>query len=226
VDVARTESWSNPFFDRSRGGLHGVSVGRGGRDMSIAVEILVRAFQIAAQRPAARTVSLTFVGTDYASTSPQQTIAPVAEQFGAASLVREFPARVQYCDALRLLLDSHFTLILGSDDASYQPSKAFPYLMTGRPFVAVLHESSPAVHALSQAGTGAVATFNAGSDRQAVAEELAGDLEWVFSKAGQTLTLPEALRESIGSRELTRQQCQAFDAAIHHAAPQGIPCTE
>ena len=226
VDVARTGAWQNSFFDRNDGRVHGVSVGRGGRDMSVAVEILVRALQKRAERVGDRSVLLSFVGTDYASRAGTATIAPIAESLGASSLVQESPARVPYFDALRLLLDSHFTVMLGSDDSSYQPSKIFPYLITGRPFVAVLHASSPAVQMLRQAGTGVVATFDSDSDRERVAAKLADELGWVLERAGQTLTLPATLRDAIGSRELTRQQCRAFDAAIHLAAPEGIPCTE
>ena len=221
IDVARATPWRNAFFDRNDGRLHGVSVGRGGRDMSMAAEVLLRACQ-----KAPHDIALSFVGTDYASRVASKTMTPIADRLGAGSWVQESPARVPYFDALRLLLDSHFTVVLGSDDAAYRPSKVFPYLITGRPFVAVLHASSPAVDVLRLAGTGVVVTFDATSDPESLSAKLAEDLEWVVARAGQTLRVPAALRDSIGSRELTRQQCLAFNAAIRHPAPEGIPCTE
>ena len=74
-----------------------------------------------------------------------------------------------YLQGLRLLADAHFCVMLGSDDPAYSPSKVYPYLMTGRPFVAVLHEASPVLPLLRQSGAGVVATFVDAASRDAVA---------------------------------------------------------
>jgi hypothetical protein len=225
LEAAASIPWSNPWFDRADDRLHGVSVGRGGHDVAFAARCLIRAFELAARAGDVRSPAMWFVGTDYASHNPQPTIAPIAQSL-SAGWVHEHPARVPYLQSLRLLLDSDFVAILGSDDAQYNPSKVNPYLMTGRPFVAVVHQSSPAVPLLRQAGTGVVATFNGSDDSDGVARDLAARLGWVQDRAGQTLRLPRELEQSIGARELTRRQCAVFDATVARTSPQGIPCVE
>jgi hypothetical protein len=225
-EAAQRMSWTNTFFDRTDGRLHGVAVGRGGADLSVAAEILFRALRIGCDRGDRPDVHLSFIGTDYASDERCRTIAPIAEAVGVPGLAEEWPARVPYLDGLRLLGDAHFSVMLGSDDPGYSPSKVYPYLMTGRPFVAVMHASSPVVPLLRQSGIGVVATFESGADCSAAAARLASELCWVYARAGQTLAAPASLVESISARELTRRQCLAFDAAIRHASPEGIPCVE
>jgi hypothetical protein len=52
--------------------------------------------------------------------------------------------------------------VIGSDDVGYNPSKVAPYLMSGRPVLAILHVASPAANVVEQAG-GACVRFDAGS---------------------------------------------------------------
>jgi hypothetical protein len=213
------------FFDRHDGRLHGVAVGRGGRDMSAAARLLVRAFQ---EIPSSggQDVHLTFVGTDYNSRKPQATIAPVAASLGAPDLVTEFPARVPFLGALRLLADADFTIILGSDDAAYSPSKVYPDLAARRPFVAVLHEASPVIDLLRQAGTGVVATYSNRDGSAVDVARLARDLRRMLASTRQPVQPAASVLRAISAPELTRRQCMAFETALRHAAPQGVPCAE
>ena len=223
-DAAAHLPWRNRFFDRHDGAWHGVAVGRGGADLSVAAQILFRAIaRRSARTPALR---LSFVGTDYASRQDHKTIEPIASASGAAGLVREWPERVPYLEGLRLLRDAHFTVILGSDDAAYSPSKVYPYLTAGRPFVAVLHQSSPVAELLRQAGTGVVVTFDRADDVADVAASLDAQLDRALARIDETLVPSPAVAQAISARELTRRQCLAIDAAVRHAAPQGIPCVE
>jgi hypothetical protein len=43
-------------------------------------------------------------------------------------------------------------LVIGSDDAGYNPSKVAPYLMSGRPVLAILHLESPACDVVDESG--------------------------------------------------------------------------
>jgi hypothetical protein len=131
---------------------------------------------------------------------------------------------VPYLHGLRLLAEADFTIILGSDDPDYTPSKAAACLSTGRPFVAVLHESSPAVPLLRRSSGGVVVTF--GADIHAIAAELAGQLGPLYERAGAGVSVQSLLPEALDARELARLQCVAFEAAVRHASPQGIPCVE
>ncbi len=226
-ETAGRLSWRNAMFDREDGHVHGVSVGRGGADVAGAAAILFTAARLRDERDASPDrIRLTFVGTDYAHDAPRRTIEPVAAAAGMGSMVQEWPARVPYLQGLRLLSDSHFCVILGSDDPAYSPSKVYPYLRTGRPFVAVLHEASPVVPLLRQSGAGVVATYGDAADRDAIAARLADDLRWVLERAHTPVPASASVIASVDAREQTRRQCESFDAAVRHAAPQGVPCIE
>ena len=226
LDVARAATWASPLFDRDDGRIHGVAVGRGGRDMAAACELLFGALRsLDAQSRGMRPVHLWFVGTDYAAGSRgKETVAPVARAFGLGSMVTESPARVPYLEGLRLLEAGHFTVILGSDDAAYSPSKVYPCLLAGRPFVAVLHASSPVVPLLQNAGTGIVATFQPGGDLISTREDLAKELARLIANAPQDVRVPSHILDSFSPRELTRRQCAVFDRALQRQSVDGVPC--
>ena len=224
LDVAEAILFDNTFFDPRDGRRHGVAVGRGGRDMSLAAEMLCRALSLTLERRGQVPIKLSFIGTDYGQKG-RETIAPVARQFGVGDAVEEHPARVPYLQALRLLRESHFTVILGSDDPAYSPSKIYPYLLAKRPFLAILHADSPAVPLLRQAGTGLIATFRPGEDFAPSVARLAENLPALASRGPADAPAPASLLESVSARELTRRQCAVFDSAAGRRTPQGIPCT-
>jgi hypothetical protein len=225
LDAAQAIAFENTCFDPRDGRRHGIAVGRGGRDMSIAAEVLFRALSLVLERRGHPAIKLSFVGTDYARRSGRATLSPLAEQFGVGHAVEEHPARVPYLHALRLLRDSHFTVILGSDDPAYSPSKIYPYLIAKRPFIAVMHAESPAVPLLRRAGTGIVATFRPGDDLAPAVARLAENWPALAGRGPADAVAPPDLLDSIGARELTRRQCMVFDAAAGRRTPQGIPCT-
>ena len=68
----------------------------------------------------------------------------VAESHGVADLVEEDPRRVSYRKSIELLVQSAGALVLGVDDRGYIPSKLFPYSLSGKPLLAILHRQSPA----------------------------------------------------------------------------------
>jgi hypothetical protein len=224
LDVARRLSWRNPFFTPGDGRVHGVSVGRGGGDMAIAAEILFRAWRHI-ERTRAVPADLLFVGTDYAPAGQgRRTIAPLAEASGVAAAVTESPERVPYFHGLRLLADADFLIVLGSEDAQYSPSKVYPYLLTGRPLVAILHEASPVVDLLRRAGAGVVVTFSGRASIDASAAALAAALPRVLD-GGRETTVDPSLFEAFSARELTRQQCALFDAVMaHRLSASTVPC--
>jgi len=223
--AARAIRWTNPLFDRNDGRIHAVAVGRGGRDMRAAADLLFGALRLLQDRGTPiPPPHLWFIGTDYSAARGEQTIAPAAEIAGVTASVTESPARVPYLDALRFLLDSHFTLILGSDDASYSPSKVYPYLLAGKPFVAVLHADSPVAPLLRNAGTGIVATFRPELDEPLAAARLADQLGHLLTSRMAEAQVPPALLAPLGPRELTRRQCHVFDVVVHHHEVEGVPC--
>jgi hypothetical protein len=103
---------------------------------------------------------LHFAGTTYARDSAAAyQVLPIAREIGIGALVTELPARIAYLDALQVLLDSHATVVLGSDQPHYTASKLFPYILAGKPLLAIFHEQSSAVKILQTTHAGHVITF-------------------------------------------------------------------
>ena len=220
--TARTLDWSNPYFSSDDGRLHGVSVGRGGRDMEIAARILFRAAH-RTQADRERPVSFAFVGTDYApSGTGQQTIAPVAAAEGMVETVHEWTDRVAYLAGLRVLAEAGFLVVLGSDDPQYSPSKVYPYLLAGRPIVSVLHECCPVADLMRRADCGPVVTFRSSADIGAAAHQLACEWPALVDRCARPYVAPAALVQTFSSREFTRVQADVFGRVLQihdlHAA--------
>ncbi|MFI5178697.1 MAG: glycosyltransferase [Vicinamibacterales bacterium] len=226
-DVADRMPWENLHFPRHDGAVHGVAVGRGGDDMRVAAQILFRACRLTAEaRPDAAPIRTYFVGTDYAPARlARKTIEPVARQEGLGPLVREETARVPYFDGLRLLRDADFLVVLGSDDPQYSPSKVYPYILARRPIVAVLHAANPAADVITRAGAGLVVTFRDERDVPAAAADLARRLPEFLRASSREPDVHWAAFEPYSARELTRRQCEVFEASLHQRpAPIEVPC--
>jgi len=205
---------------------HGVSVGRGGDDVRVAATIVFRAVRELNRARLAPTVDLSFVGTDYAPPHlARKTLAPIAEREGVGERVSETPARVPYFDGLRRLRAADFLVLLGSDDPQYSPSKVYPYLLAKRPIVAVLHASSPVVGLLSRARAGVVVTFQDERDVPAAAAALTEQLTRLIPRLPFEPEIDDSVLEPYSARELTRQQCEVFDAlARQRPAAVEVPC--
>lgn len=151
--------------------------GRLGPDMLPALDLLFAAVARCAHAP--RPIELFFFGTSYApAEQAQPTTAETARRHGIAHLVHEHPARIGYLDALRLLLESNLTLLLGSADKAYSPSKVYPTLLAGRPTVALAVVGSVLEQMIGDLGGAGLVSFRlqAGGDAEAV-RVLAGMLE-------------------------------------------------
>lgn len=98
-------------------------------------------------------IRLNFIGT---SNQPGGAAAP---RLPPRHLVREFPPRVPYLQALDILARSHAVLMIGSDEPHYTASKIYPAMMSGRPFLSLFHARSSSHAILSAAGGGAALAF-------------------------------------------------------------------
>ena len=98
---------------------------------------------------------VTFVGT---SNRPEDVrykpVTQLAVQEKVSAVVFEFPSRVLYSEALKLLARSDGVLMIGSDERHYTASKIYPGLMSGKPYLAFFHEDSSSYDILSKAGGG------------------------------------------------------------------------
>src|SRR5439155_2367671 len=97
-------------------------------------------------------VRLWFVGTsNQFDESAKNRVVPIAETYGVADVVREWPARIPYFEALSVLMHAHAILLLGSTEPHYTASKIYPALLAGRPLFALYHEKSSVVDVLRRA---------------------------------------------------------------------------
>jgi len=201
----------NPIFTPRNGSVHAVYVGRAGDDMAPALRILFEALQRASSADASvAALRLHFVGTDYATDDrARKTVKPIADACGVGAQVDEQTGRVPYFQALQLLQDADLLLLVGSDDPQYSASKVYPYLLTGKPLVAVVHQRSSLVPLLKESNA-LVVTFGDEGRTDAVTQLAAA---WPDLAAGRigTPKLTDRVSRACSAREMTRQQCVLFD---------------
>ncbi len=195
-------------FNPADGLEHWVYAGRGGTDMAKALELLFRAFRIVAElRPTwAANVRLHFVGTAYAGDIPS--IAPLAEQHGLSGVVSEYPRRLPYFEVLRALRDAAGLMVIGSDDPRYTASKIYPYLLAGRPLLAVLHHESGAGRVFEEAGAGSLVRFGLNPEPPGLAETAAVAWKSLLDDPCQ-MARPEVLGR-YGASAMTKRLAEAF----------------
>ncbi len=103
--------------------------------------------------PASRRLRLHFIGTSNQSASDVNRVLPIARECGVDEAVTEMPGRLDYLDALGVLVDSSAILLLGSSERHYTASKLFPALLAKRPILALFNESSSVVSILRAAAS-------------------------------------------------------------------------
>ncbi|MGE0702692.1 MAG: glycosyltransferase, partial [Vicinamibacterales bacterium] len=205
--------------DRARS-LHecvGLSIGRGGADMATAVRILFRALRDGQHSEALlSSVRLRFVGTDYARDDRSKpTITPIAAAESVGGLVSETPSRIGYLDSLSAMRSTDFLILIGSDDPQYSPSKIYPYILSRKPIVAVLHERSPLVDLLRRLNAGPIVTFAGRDDVVQPARSLASQLSTMLPDVQRSASAADwTVASAYSARRLTRLQCRLFDAVL------------
>jgi hypothetical protein len=205
----------NHCFKKDGGVAHGVYVGRGGDDMRPALRLLFDALRagIASTPKVFESIMLHFVGTDYATDArARKTVEPVALEAGVGGLVSEQTSRVPYFEALQLLKDADFLMLIGSDDPAYTASKAYPYLMAGKPILAVVHERSSLVRVLQDSQAATVVTFSNG-DNASAAKELIKGWRRMMEQRGCPPIVDHKILARYSAREMARRQCLVFDHA-------------
>jgi len=151
-------------------------------------------------------VHLHFIGTDYApSHLAKKTIERVAREFQLEGRVHEWPERIPYFEALRLLLDADFLLVPGSDDANYTASKIYPYILAEKPLLGIFHPASSVCDVLRKTRAGLVFPLDGPSEQLYV---LWKDL---LAAAGSKPETDWRAFAPYMAREMTRKQCDLFD---------------
>lgn len=211
----------NPFFRRSSEVVNVVYVGRGGHDMARAGRALFEALARGrAERPELfGRVRMHFIGTDYAAEGQgQKTLEPIAEEVGVGSVVREYPARVPYFNALHLLREADMLVLPGSTDPAYTASKLYPYILAHRPLLAVFNEQSSVVDVLGKTKAGEVVTFDGEIEQADADTTLSERVETTWGAMLERLPYkPDTdwvAFEPYTAREMTRRQTDFFDEVV------------
>ncbi len=127
------------------------------------LERLLQALVILREREPALAAQLRihFIGTGKSTDDPNgYNIKPLADQHGLSNIVHEHPTRIPYVDVLSHLMQASATLVLGSTEPHYTPSKAFQGVHAKRPLLALLHEASTAAEFLQRAEAATVVTLS------------------------------------------------------------------
>ncbi len=164
---------------------HWVYLGRGGPDMAPALCGIFAALRDHADADLLRGLRLHFLGTSYAAAgSGAPTVLPLAREFGLEAVVEEVPDRIPYSETLARLKGADALLVPGSDDPAYTASKIYPYLLAGRPLLAVFHERSGVVDLMARARGGVCVPFATGEAPEALGARIAR--AWLEPRAFET----------------------------------------
>jgi glycosyltransferase involved in cell wall biosynthesis len=200
-EIAGLRPVSQAHINFQDGFEHWVAVGRGGDDMRTSLRALFGGFRKALEIDPIRfgRVRMHFLGTDYAvGERARETVRPIAIEEGVGEYVFERPHRIPYSEALQCIVKADVLLVIGSNDPGYNPSKVAPYLFSGRPVLAILHDSSPAATVVEAAG-GACVRFDERSDD--LPASMAKSLQQLADQApAKTAELNELSAETMARR--------------------------
>ena len=190
-----------------------VYVGRGGMDMHHAIKPVFQALKNGMEIDPLRfeKIKLYFIGTSYAAAGQgKPTISPLAKQCGVENNVIEITDRISFYHALFTLQQADVLFIPGSDDPQYTASKIYPYLLTRKPLLAILHQNSKAIDVINACTTNA--TLIRFSD-----DDIINKLEYTLT-GWTNNTLPALeLTEHMGdysAENMTLRQIRLFDKVI------------
>ena len=210
------------LFDRSDSKQHWVYVGRGGNDMSFALRCLFAAIQKQRKQNYQyfSKLELHFIGTNYAPGKlAKKNVEPIAAEFGVEDLVREYPHRIPYFEALQCLLDADVLIVPGSDDPGYSASKIYPYILAKKPLLAIFHEQSGVVKVLESTQGGKVVTFQT----EAEPETIARAIEARLPNLTQTPDTNWTAFNSYTARHMCERLCSVFDSCLSQTTSESKP---
>lgn len=216
LDIVRRHPRPLAQFDPSDGLTHLVYVGTVLPTGIDVVRLLLAglAHLTRAQPDTAASIRLHFVGSSNQRLPGQaHRVLPLAREYGVDGLVREYPERVDYLDALNLQIQAAGVLLLGSTEPHYTPSKAYPALLSGRPLLALYHEQSSVVALLRSRPGAEVLVFGNRVDPEARAIATADALTRLVSRArGPAVAFTPGDAEPWGAPAIARRLADVFDA--------------
>lgn len=185
-----------------------VYVGRGGRDMHQAISPVFEAFKNVLKTDSDRfsKIRFHFIGTSYAPAGQgTATILPLAQQFDIENYVVEVTDRISYYHTLLTLQRANALFIPGSDDPQYTASKIFPYLLTGKPILAVFNKASSAIPIMKEYGVQHAYNYD-----EIRSEQLSAFFNQLVNDTFNAVEYNADAVKKYSAAEMTRAQCHLF----------------
>ena len=152
--LVRNTPWTNPWWQPNDGRRHLAWVGTLLPTGIPVMRALLTGLRDAVARDPALggRIALHVLGTsnETRANAPPR-VAPIARELGVEHLVHEHAPRIDYLDALRVLVHADAIVLAGSVERHYTASRLYPALLAERPLVACYHEASSVVTALRAA---------------------------------------------------------------------------
>jgi hypothetical protein len=185
-----------------------IYIGRGGHDMAKSLRVIFEAFKNGLDK---NDNFKRFIGTSYAPDGQgQQTIKPIAEQFGIGNYVEEITDRKPYFEVLTLLKAADVILIPGSEDANYTASKLYPNILAKKPLLCIFHSNSSVVSIVKDLNAGEVVLF----DQKLAVEQCLENMEKIVA---QLPNIPDTNWEKFQpftAEAMTKVQCDFFNQVL------------
>ena len=211
---------ANLMWDRfALDAINIVYVGRGGKDLQQAMEIVFSGFAELlgqqGQSSKAGRIHFSFLGTSYAPNGQGvQTIKPVAHKYGVGGYVTEQTDRLGYFEALAALASADILLVPDSEDKHYTASKLYPYILSRKPLIAVAHENSPMVPLLTSLNAGEMVLYKDGDAREDVSEKFCESLGSIILKIPFMPECDWREFERYEAGAMTNRVCRVFEQVL------------
>lgn len=214
-EVADEADLTQGFFDRASETIDIVYAGRVIPSMARAARAVFTALERGRrERPELfGRVNMHFVGTSsYVSDGDsEEVISLTAEECGVEAAVTEYPARIPYFQSLRLLRDADHLVVIGSEDPDYTASKLYPYILSGRPILAIFHENSSVVDILRNTNAGTAVTFHETMDPHTLADDLFEAWSPMLERLPYTPDTDWEAFEPYTAKAMARRQVEVFN---------------
>jgi hypothetical protein len=197
-------------YDVTNGKKNLVYIGRGGYDMQTSVALLFDNFKklLVKDFETFHQFHFHFIGTSYAANGTgTPTIAPIAEKLDLSAYVTEMTDRIGFFESIHNLANADGLFIIGSNSSSYTASKLYPYILSKKPLLALLHSQSSANEILNYCNAGIGISIDDVDDN--VMQKLERYLKGVISK--EVIQTDWQKFEAFSAAALTSKQCDLFN---------------
>jgi hypothetical protein len=212
--VGRAWRWSRPGAPF----LTCVCAGRIAPPMLASLEAFVSLLAHAQAQGAAPLADMRagFLGTGYKPAGNPAVSAAAASRFAVADRIAERPDRAPLLDAIKTLLEADILLILGSEDAAYQPSKLYQYLSLRKPLVCVAPATSRLAETVRELKS-VVFIAAETTDMTGAVQHAAAKLTRLLADGGGAYSDREPMLERFSARALAARECDLFERALAHS---------